>query len=157
MYEESIRIPMIIYDPRAPKALRGQRRNEMVLSIDCAPTMLTTAGVPIPPEMQGKDLTPLIMGNRVPWRDDWFYEHTYTAKYSRNIPKSQGVRTSKWKYIRYTEQDPNYEQLFDLENDRFEMTNLAGNPKYADVLDNLRARYVKHDSELPHIDVDSNN
>jgi arylsulfatase A-like enzyme len=148
MYEESIRIPMIVYDPRLPDELRGQRRDEMVLSIDCAPTMLALAGLPIPSAIQGRDLTPLIWGKKVPWREDWFYEHAYTEK-DRYIPKSQGVRTNQWKYIRYVDQNPNFEQLFDLENDRLESTNLAEDPAQAETLNYLRERLSYWTSRLP--------
>ncbi len=149
MYEESIRVPMIVYDPRLPQGLRGRRRDDMVLSLDCAPTMLAMAGLSIPPTMQGQDLTPLIEGERIPWRKDWFYEHTYTLKPPRSIPKSQGVRTGRWKYVRYIDQDPDFEQLFDLENDPLETTNVARDPEYASTLEQLRGRREDWLRDLP--------
>ena len=94
MYQESIRIPMIIRDPRLPSTRRGRRCEEMVLNIDLAPTMLSSAGVPIPDSMQGRDLTPLLRGQEIPSRDDWYYEHTYSTQPSRRpIVKCEGVRT----------------------------------------------------------------
>ena len=77
MYEESIRVPLIIRDPRLPQSLRGRRCEAMALSIDLAPTMLGLAGVSIPAAMQGRDLGPLLRGEPVAWREDWYYEHTY--------------------------------------------------------------------------------
>ncbi len=154
MYEESIRIPMIFYDPRLPKNLRGQRRDDMVLSIDCAPSLLAMAGVQIPSAMQGRDLTPLLWGRQVSWREDWFYEHTYTEEYPRYIPKSQGVRTERWKYIRYIDQEPEFEQLFDLENDRLEQTNLAQDPEFFEILNNLRERFQYWRDILPSVNPD---
>jgi len=121
----------------------------MVLSIDCAPTLLALAGLSPPEAMQGRDLTPLLEGRPVEWRDDWFYEHTYTEPPPRSIPISQGVRTARWKYIRYVDQDPPFEQLFDLESDRLEMTNLAGEPGSAETLDRLRGRLRDWLSHLP--------
>lgn len=59
------------------------------------------------------------------------------------IPKSEGVRTERWKYIRYFEQRPIYEELYDLENDPHEARNLAGNPRYVKELDQLRKRCDK--------------
>lgn len=149
MYEESIRVPMIVRDPRLPDGRRRRRVREMALTIDCAPTMLALAGLPPPPQMQGRDLTPLLAGRKVPWRDDWFYEHTYTEPHPRNIPKSEGVRTDRWKYIRYIHQEPDFEQLFDLETDPGEMRNLAGDPAHARVLERLRARYRHWLEALP--------
>jgi len=149
MYEESIRVPMIVHDPRLPPERRGTRCDEMVLSIDCAPTLLALAGLHPPASMQGRDITPLLEGKPVDWREDWFYEHTYTEPPPRSIPSSQGVRTERWKYIRYVDQDPPFEQLFDLQSDRLEMTNLAGEPGRAETLDHLRSRLRYWLSSLP--------
>ena len=60
MYEESIRVPLIVRDPRLPVELRGTRRDQMVLNIDLAPTMLAMGGAAIPPRMQGRDFSPLL-------------------------------------------------------------------------------------------------
>lgn len=142
MYEESIRIPLIVRDPRLPSVLRGTRRDQMVLNIDLAPTMLALGGVPIPSRMQGGDIGPLLRDGSIGWRSEWFYEHTYNTKPPRRpIAKSEGVRTERWKYIRYIEQDPPYEQLFDLKNDPGEKRNLVALVDHADVLAQMRARW----------------
>jgi arylsulfatase A-like enzyme len=147
MYEESIRVRLIIRDPRPPQPLRGRRCEEMVLSIDLAPTMLALAGVPIPAPMQGRDLRPLLRGEPVAWRDDWYYEHTYTNLLHR-IPKTEGVRTKQWKYTRYTDYTPPYEQLFDLAADPQELRNLAGDPLHEATLAKLRARCDEYREQL---------
>ena len=54
MYEESLRVPLIVFDPRNPPEERGRRCQEMALSIDLAPTMLTLAGVEVP-SFEGSD------------------------------------------------------------------------------------------------------
>ena len=141
MYEESIRVPLVIRDPRQPKAARGRRCDEMALSIDLAPTMLTLAGVPVPERMQGRSLEPLVAGRDVDWRDDWYYEHVYNTRPPRRpIVKCEGVRTERWKYTRYPEIEPLYEQLFDLAADPREEKNLAGVEPHAEVLQRLRQR-----------------
>ncbi len=141
MYEESIRVPLIIRDPRLPAELRGRRRDEMVLSIDLAPTMLALAGVPVPEAMQGRDLGPLLGREKVSWREQWYYEHVYNTKPPRRpIVKCEGVRTRRLKYIRYRDVDPPYEQLFDLAADPHEETNLAGERSRAATLGRLRAK-----------------
>ena len=71
MYEESIRVPLIVFDPHAPKSARGQRRDEMVLNIDLAPTLLDYAGITVASAMQGKSLRALVNGTKQAWRDDW--------------------------------------------------------------------------------------
>jgi len=139
MYEESIRVPLIIRDPRLPKELRGRRCERMVLSIDLAPTMLSLAGVPIPSAMQGRDLTPLLSNPTLTWREDWYYEHVYNTKPPRRpIVKCEGVRTERWKYVRYPEIEPPYEQLFDLQNDPYEEHNLANDPNHTEQVSRLR-------------------
>lgn len=138
MHEESIRLPLMIHDPRLPAAQHGARRDEMVLNVDVAPTILELAGVPAPAEMQGTSLVPLLNGETIPWREDFLYEHRINI---RTIPKSEGVRTTRWKYVRYTEQQPVVEQLFDLETDPLEEHDLAPEPAFATDLQLLRARW----------------
>ena len=144
MYEESIRAPLIVRDPRLPAELRGTRRDQMVLNIDFAPTMLAMGGVAVPLEMQGRDFSSLLYNKPIEWRLEWFYEHTYNTRPPRRpIAKSEGVRTERWKYIRYTEHDPPYEQLFDLKNDPGEERNLAGLAEHAGVLAEMRGRWQR--------------
>lgn len=134
-HEESIHVPLIIYDPGAPKNRRGQRRDEFVLNIDIAPTILDLASVPIPKRMQGRSLVPLMQAKSPKWRADFFYEHLFDHP---AIPKSEALRTRQYKYARYIEFD--YEQLYDLANDPHETTNLADKPEHADILEKLRKR-----------------
>ena len=139
MYEGSIRVPLIVYDPRVEKKLAGTRRDEMVLSIDLAPTMLTLAGLVPPKSMQGSDMMPLVNHDSVPWRNHYYYEHTYQTEPPRSpIPKTEGIRTLRWKYIRYPDSIPVYEQLFDLDADPLEQKNLALVVEHSKQLSELR-------------------
>jgi len=141
MYEESICVPLIIRDPRLPATLRGRQCAEMALNIDLAPTILSMAGVPAPAQMQGTNLQPLLRDPKAPWREDWYYEHTYTTQPPRRpIPKCEGVRTRQWKYMRYPDTKPLLEQLFDLTSDPHEEKDLAKDPAHAETLAKLRAR-----------------
>ncbi len=137
MYEGSIRKPLIIADPRLSESHHGVTAEQMTLSFDCPATMLDLAGVPIPEQMRGRSLVPLMRGEAPDWREDFFYEHLYERE---TIPKSEGVRTERFKYVRYFERNPVYEQLFDLAADPNEITNLAGDPKHGATLLALRAR-----------------
>lgn len=144
-HEESIRVPLVWYDPRLPRQLRGQRRQEMALNIDVAPTIIDLAGLPVPADMQGKSLVPLLHNKTTAWREEFFYEHLYkvpeqwedTVGY---IPRSIGIRTKDFKYLRYIDYQPFYEELYDLQNDPKERHNLANNPLYAAQLEKLRKR-----------------
>lgn len=146
MYEESIRIPLIIRDPRRSSSGRHRRAEQMALNIDLAPTMLDFAGVPIPQRMQGKSLAPIVAGSTRPLRDDWYYEHFY--EHRNNIRPTEGVRTPKFKYIRYPKQNPVYEQLFDLSKDPCELNDLAPDADHKPMLEHLRRRCDTYRREL---------
>ena len=112
-------------------------------------------GVDIPPTMQGRSLLPLIMGEETEWRSDFFCENLFTGQ---NYPRSEAVRSHRWKYIRYFKrgspleeyeitldasikgEKPNYEELYDLKKDPYEKVNLASNTQYQNILNNLRKR-----------------
>jgi arylsulfatase A-like enzyme len=121
MHEESMRVPLVISDLRRSWPPAAKERSELVLNIDLAPTILDLAHVAAPSEMQGRSLVPLIEGKNVNWRDDFFYEHRFRHP---KIPMSEGVRTTRWKYVRYTSVRPVYEELFDLEHDPLERITL---------------------------------
>jgi arylsulfatase A-like enzyme len=144
MYEESIRIPMMVYHPGIPQS-QGRTRDKMVLNIDVAPTLLELAGIQVPEEMQGASLLPLLKNQKADWRPVWFYEHSFDLSKlpegASRIPKVEGVRTDRWKYTIYPEETPVYEELFDLSKDPYELKNLSGNPEYTSMLKNLREQY----------------
>lgn len=145
-HERSIRVPLIVHDPRLSSNLKGARRDETVLSIDIAPTLLDLAGAETPGRMQGRSLRPLVEGGRVPdWRTEFFYEHLFEHP---KIPMSEGVRTRGWKYLRYVDQTPPYEELYDLTKDPEEATNLAGETANASVLDTMRNKWRTMREEL---------
>lgn len=138
MHEESIRVPLVISDPRRPPPPSAAHRNELALNIDLAPTILDLAHVAAPPQMQGRSLVPLIEGKSIAWRDRFFYEHRFRHP---KIPMSEGVRTTRWKYVRYTSVRPVDEELFDLQTDPLERHDLAADPAAKGELDALRAEW----------------
>ena len=140
IYEESVRVPFIIYDPRVAEERRGRVVEEMVLNLDLAPTLLALAGVEAPKAYEGRSLLPLLSGRTPEWRTDFLYEHRFDHK---TIPQSEGVREERFVYVRYYEEEPVYEQLFDLEADPLQLTNLATGRyqrAYGSELRSLRAR-----------------
>jgi arylsulfatase A-like enzyme len=146
MYEESLRDPLIIYDPRQPVGNRSRKEDAMTLNIDFAPTMLALAGVTPPAGMQGHSLIPLV-DNRHPagWRTEFFYEE---HAFPKLIPPSEGVRTERWTYIRWVNEKPLLEELFDLKVDPLEAHNLAADPEHAKTLAQLRARCDQYRENL---------
>lgn len=135
-HEESIRVPLIIYDPRLPASLRGVASTKIALNIDIAPTVLARAGVPIPASMQGIDLIGHTQEKKAT-RPDFFYEHTFMG--SPRLPKVEGVVSQNLKYMTFIEHG--YEELYDTAHDPHETTNLAQNPRYAHQLATMRKRY----------------
>jgi arylsulfatase A-like enzyme len=136
-YEESIRVPLVVRDPRLPASRANVTRTELALNIDVAPTILAAAGLAVPDVMQGKDLSPLYLRGRTPWRDEFFYEHPTITNRDR-IPASQAVVRRDWKYVEWPEFD--YRQLFDLTSDPDERRNLADRPENARDQSRLRQR-----------------
>jgi len=167
LYEQDLRIPLIVYDPSRPPDARGQLRDEMVVTEDLAPTILELCGQSVPSVMQGRSLVPLLRGEKPPWREAVFAEQLMDIQ---NYPRSECVRTANWKYIRYFARHPNpadrkdgttdnylrflhdspegrlapvYEELFDLANDPDETANLADEPEHASRLNALRERLIE--------------
>jgi arylsulfatase A-like enzyme len=149
MYEESIRVPLIVLYPRLPR--KGQTVDAMALNIDVAPTFLDFAGLPIPEGTDGRSLRPLLDGKTEGWRKDFFYEHHYHARGSKEgaIPRTEGVRTEDWKYITYIDEKEPFEELYDLKADPHEETNLATDPKHAAKLKEMKGLYEAYVKKLP--------
>lgn len=140
-YEESIRVPLIVRDPRVPSERRGRVNDDIVLNVDLAPTLLASAGIAAPPRMQGRDIAPLYLSARKPaWRNEFFYEHA-TLRSVDFIPASEALVRTDVKYIRWP--DFGYEELFDLRRDPREVHNRAGDGQSAAQLARLRTRFAE--------------
>jgi len=122
-YEESMKVPMLVWAPGMVKA--GSVIPQMILNIDLAPTFLDIAGLKNPSQMQGQSFLPLLKGENIKWRDKVFYEYYWEQAFPQT-PTTFAVRTDKYKYIAYNGiWDIN--ELYDLENDPYEMNNLIRN------------------------------
>ena len=140
-YEESIRTPLIVRDPRMPAALRGQTNDDFTLNVDLAPTFLAAAGIAAPARMQGRALSSLYLASTAPaWRTEFFYEHA-TIKNIHFIPSSEALVRKEVKYLYWP--DFQHEELFDLTADRAETHNLAAAPNQAKTLASLRSRFAE--------------
>ena len=159
-YEESLRIPFIVYDPRG-KAQKGIVSEEMVLNIDIAPTLLDLAGISVPELMDGMSMKSLINGSEKNWRSHFFFEH-YCSPYMipSYIPRNVGVRFKDSKYLKWieVEADPSnsIEEFYDLNRDPREANNLINNEEYTNEIENARRIFDTWRKENPstfHYDV----
>jgi len=145
MYDASVRIPLMIYDPRNSK---HSAIDAMVLNIDITKTLLDLAGIDAPKSYQGQSLMPFVeKGNIHSARKAILIEHLWTLP---DIPSSEGLRTKRWKYFRYRLINAP-EELYDLKNDPLEKSNLVSDIQYAKILAKLRkeceATALKYQSE----------
>jgi len=136
MHEQSIRVPMMIYDPRQPESERGKTLEEMVLNVDITPTILELAGVDIPESYHGESLTAFY--NEIPkdWRSSIFCEHR--LENNTLLPKTECFRDDTWKFIRY-EANPEFVELYNHKEDLNETKNLAMEENYT-----RKVEYYKH-------------
>jgi arylsulfatase A-like enzyme len=136
-YEQSLRVPRIIYDPRAPESQRGRVVTPMAVNVDLPSTFLDWAGADIPESYEGASLRPIVEGAAPEnWRDDFFCEHVALAPHIT----WEGVRSERYIYARYFDQEPRFEFLHDLKVDPDELTNLADSSEHASILKTLRVR-----------------
>jgi N-acetylglucosamine-6-sulfatase len=136
-YEEALRIPMMIRYPNRVAA--GIRPDQMVLSLDVAPTMLELAGVEPPDTLQGLSMVPILDGEDPEWRSSFLVEYYSDTVFERiDHMGYKAVRTDRYKYIRYEDLD-GMDELYDLAGDPYELRNLISEPRYAKVLDRMQA------------------
>ncbi len=144
MYEESIRIPLLMRYP--PMTESGTSEGRIARNIDFAPTFMDLAGAPVPDDVQGRSLRPLLAGEDTPGWEEPLYYHYYEYPGDHSVHRHYGLRTDRYKLIYYYRIDE--WELFDLERDPDELRNVVGDDRYADVfgrlkddLRNARARY----------------
>lgn len=129
MYDNSLRVPLIVYDPRQ---IGGKRNTNFALNIDVSATILDFAGAKRPKSWQGTSLR----SKELAKRKDFLTEHLWQVDI---IPPSEAIRTERWKYFRYIN-DPEHEELYDLEADPMEINNLAADPSRQKILKELREK-----------------
>lgn len=138
LYEPSVRVPLIVFDPRSPKSTQSKVQTAMALNVDLAPTILDLAGIPVPKTMQGRSFKKILDG-KVPndWRTEFFYEHLFKRD---NIPMSEGVRTTRHSYIRWFQQKPVVEELYDHQVDPDQVNNLIHQAQHQKLAAELRQK-----------------
>ncbi len=139
MYEESFRTPLLI---RYPKEIKpGTTFEQLVQNLDFAPTFLDYAGIEVPEAMQGESFRKLLNGQSNEWRDVVYYTY-YEYPSIHMVKRHHGVATDRYKLIHFYYDIDEWE-LYDLEKDPHEMTNVYGNPAYADVQETMHGHLVE--------------
>mgnify|MGYP003773382907 FL=1 len=140
MYEESLRMPLVVRYPKEIKA--GSVNDDIVLNLDFGETFLDYAGVSVPADMQGRSLRLLLQG-RTPsdWRTSMYY-HYYEYPAVHSVKRHYGVRTQRYKLIHFYNDIDEWE-LYDLKTDPDEMQNVYSDPQYADVVKELTAELTR--------------
>ena len=156
---------------RYPKEVAPESTNDdLVLNVDFPALFLDLAGVPVPPEFQGRSFRPLLNGSTPPdWRESVYYRYWMNAA-DHNVAAHYGVRTQKYKLIYYyydgcgqlgaearhcagrgditpLDFEPEWE-LFDLEKDPREMNNVVNDPAYAGVVEELKVELHRLQAEV---------
>ncbi|MBI5364599.1 MAG: sulfatase, partial [Planctomycetes bacterium] len=134
MYEESLRVPLIVRWPAAIAA--GTSTQELVLNLDLPETFLEVAGLPVPETMQGRSLAPFFRGGTPSaWRQAFYYRY-YHDPGDHDTRAHYGVRTKTRKLVHFWRKGQ--WELFDLEHDPHELVNLAADPGYAQEFEALK-------------------
>ena len=140
-HQESIRVPLIVRDPRMASEKRGSTNDDFTLNVDLAPTILAATGIKAPATMQGRDIAPLYLATEKPaWRTEFFYELRLPGSTTK-IPASEALVRKDWKYFYWP--DFKLEQLFHITADPFEETDLAQDTAQAARLAEMRTRFAE--------------
>ncbi|MFC2097264.1 sulfatase [Bacteroidota bacterium] len=140
MYEESLRMPLIVRYPKEIPA--GSVSNDIVLNLDFAATFLDYANFEIPDSIQGRSMRPVLKAKTPKnWRNSMYY-HYYEYPQPHKVRRHYGLRTQKYKLIHFYD-DIDAWELFDMDKDPNELNNVIDNPDYNDVVKKLKAELIK--------------
>jgi N-acetylglucosamine-6-sulfatase len=135
-YEEAIRIPLLIRYPPVIKA--GSKPNEMVLSIDMAPTVIELAGQQPDQNLQGRSLVPILNQTVKDWRTSFLVEYYSDTVFPRIFKMGyKAVRNERYKYIHYVDLE-DMDELYDLQTDPYELSNIIEDDGTAEVLQAMK-------------------
>jgi N-acetylglucosamine-6-sulfatase len=141
MHEPSIRLPVVARYPGLVSPDRPRVIDQQVLTIDYCPSILDICGVAQPKKVHGASWKRLVQGDPAGWRTSWYYEYNYEKQFPYT-PNVRGVRTDRYKYIHYPHgdggPDRHMAELYDIQNDPDETTNLISRPEHAETIDSLK-------------------
>jgi N-acetylglucosamine-6-sulfatase len=157
MHEPSIRIPLIVRYPALVAPEHRKVIDEMVLTLDIAPSLLELCGAPKLKRVHGRSWANLVRKGDPAWRHSFLYEYNYEKQFPYT-PNVRGVRTDRWKYVHYPPgngtSDRHRAELYDLKNDADERVNLIDDPSHSLVLRSLRLeldRLLRETGGLPDV------
>jgi arylsulfatase A-like enzyme len=146
IFEESLRAPLLVRWPGVAKP--GGVCKELVSNVDFAETFLEVAGEPVPTEMQGHSLVPLLKGETPKdWRKSFYYQY-YEYPQPHHVRPHYGVVTDRYKLVHFYGTGEDYTELFDLEKDPQELRSVHGASEYAAEEKNLETELSRLRSEL---------
>ena len=144
MYEESLRMPLVIRWPGHIKP--STTNNAMVMNIDFAPTLLEAAGASVPKDMQGRSFLASLDGRKLKdWRTSMYYRY-YHYPGDHQVQPHYGVRTDRYKLIYYNKLDE--WELYDLEKDPRELRNVYTDKSYAGTVKKLKTELARLRKDL---------
>ena len=142
-YEESTRVPLIIYDPRLPPKHQNKRCDALTGSIDFCPTIMELCGLPAPTNIDGVSLVPLLSKPTAEVRKSLAIMNFWGP----DSATSFGVVTQKWKYLYWYSHENGMiaaEEMFDMSSDRSESANVAFDEQNKSALSEMRTLYDRH-------------
>ena len=146
MHEPSIRIPLLVRYPGLTAPDHPKVVDAQVLTVDFAPTILELCGAPPIAGIHGQSWVKLVRQGDPDWRTSWFYYYNYEKQFPYT-PNVRGVRTESWKYVHSPRGDGGPDrykaELYNIEFDPEERYNLIDRPKYAPVVDQLKAELAR--------------
>jgi arylsulfatase A-like enzyme len=152
IFEESLRTPLLVRWPGVTKP--GSTSSDLVSNLDFAPTFLEAAGVPVPADVHGKSLAPVLKGQTpADWRKSFYY-HYYEFPGPHDVRRHYGVVTDRYKLVHFYEPGVDYWEMFDLKTDPRELTSVYGKPEYATAQKKLEAELARLRKELKVTDQD---
>jgi len=142
-HESSIRIPTALQGPGFDG---GGYVSQLISLVDLPPTLLDAAGLPVPAQMQGGSILPLLRGSVEAWPEEVLIQIS-------EAQVGRAVRTQRWKYsVSAPDRDPQQDSgsdtyieefLYCLETDPYELTNLIGLESHQEVASVMRERLVR--------------
>jgi arylsulfatase A-like enzyme len=146
IFEESLRSPLLVRWPGVVKP--GSTCSSIVSNIDFAETFLEAAGLPIPGEMQGRSLVPILKGKTPPdWRKSFYYQY-FEYPLPHHVRPHFGVVTARFKLVRFESPDVKEWELFDIEQDPLELRNVYDDPANQAVVADLKRELERLRIEL---------
>jgi len=144
MYEPSVKMPFLVRWPASVQP--GRVTTALATNCDFAPTFLDLAGVRVPPDMQGRSLTPILRGEQPPdWRNSMYYRYYHDPGH-HDTRAHYGVRTDTHKLMYFWRKDQ--WECYDLLKDPEEMRNIYNDPTAKPIVDKLKQELYRLKKEV---------